>query len=139
MTDQLKFEDCVPCMPLEDGEKAYVCKVYDGDTCTLAWIDHKGRKVRISCRIRDIDTPEMRSKATEERTRAVQAKEKLADVVLYREVTVKNPGKDKYGRLLADIATDKLESVAEYMLTFTDLCKPFVKRKTQKNQINIHT
>ena len=138
MTERFKFEECTPCLPLEEGDTAYVCKVYDGDTCTLAWIDHRGKKVRTSCRIRDIDTPELRSKSTEQRKLAIQAKEKLTDAVLHKDVTVKNPSKDKYGRLLADLATDKQPSVAGHMLTFTDLCKPFVGNHRGGSSTNKH-
>ena len=105
----------------------YVCKVYDGDTCTVAWVDHRGKKVRISCRIKGINTPEMRDKSVHQRELAVQAREKLRDAVLHQHVTIKDPSSDKYGRILADLVTDQLPSVVAYMLSFTDLCRPYKK------------
>ncbi|AAR26980.1 FirrV-1-P2 [Feldmannia irregularis virus a] len=128
-TQTFEFQECLPYVPLEDGDVVYVCKVYDGDTCTVAWIDHRGKKVRMSCRIRDIDTPEMRDKSVHERELAVQARDKLRDAVLHQHVTIKNPSSDKYGRILADLQTDHAPSVAQHMLSLTDLCRPYKKKK----------
>ena len=43
----MDYSECEPFMPLHDGDRAYCCKIYDGDTVTLCWLDNRGNKVRI--------------------------------------------------------------------------------------------
>lgn len=125
----IAFEDCIPSVPLYDGDIVYVCKVYDGDTATLSWVDHTGQKVRSPCRIRDIDTPEMRSKVPQERDLAKEAKIRLQEAIMNKFVKIRNPSKDKYGRILADLSMSDCESVAEYMLQTPHLCKRYSGRQ----------
>ncbi|ACH46900.1 putative nuclease [Feldmannia species virus] len=129
MSEPLCFRECVRYLPVHEGDIVFVCRVYDGDTCTLAWVDHAGRSVRSSCRIRDIDTPEMRGKSPEERKMASLAKERLQSAILEKFVTVWRPSSDKYGRILADLSTESIRSVSTYMLEMPDICKSYTGGK----------
>lgn len=121
----LAYEDCEPFLPLKDGDQATVVKVYDGDSLTLAWTDSDQGNVRLSCRLRGIDTPELRGSSEHEKKLAVRARDRLHSKVMGRVVTIRLPGKDKYGRLLAHLETDDCASLAEYMLEDRQLCRPY--------------
>jgi len=121
----MDYSECEPFMPLRDGDKVFCTKVYDGDTVTLCWIDNHKNKVRIGCRIDGIDTPEIRGSSPEEKELALRAKERLSNEVLNEFVTIRNQGIEKYGRVLADLETDKHVSIKEFMLEDTELCKPY--------------
>ena len=120
-----EYSECEPFMPLRDGDKVYCCKVYDGDTVTICWLDNRGVKVRISCRINGIDTPEIRGSSPAEKSLALKAKEKMSKAVLNKYVTIRNEGFEKYGRVLADLQTDEHVSIKNYMLEDPELCKPY--------------
>jgi len=115
-----------PFTPLKHDSKAIVIKVYDGDTLTLGFYHQSdGEPTRISCRIDGIDTPELRGSSDDEKKLALEAKEYLSDVTLGEVVTIINPGKEKYGRVLCDLSTDELPSVSYYMLENPRICKPY--------------
>lgn len=86
--------------------KAYVTKVYDGDTITVD-ID-LGLKVLVRgevLRLARIDTPEVRGK---ERPLGILARDYLRKLILGKEIriqTVKDK-KGKYGRYLAEVWLD---------------------------------
>ena len=121
----LKYGDCEPYLPLSDGERATVVKVYDGDTVTLGWEDTNNKKVRVSCRLRGINAPELRGSSSREKTLAVRARERLHSKVMGKVVTIRHPGKEKWGRLLAELETDDGTLVARYMLENRELCRPY--------------
>lgn len=124
-TRPIDYDDCIPFLPLSHGDVVYVCKVYDGDTVTLAWLNTIGVKVRISCRISGIDTPEIRGSSEHEQSLAYAAKKRLEDAVDGQFVSILKPAQEKYGRVLCDLATDKYVSVAEYMLQDPSICRPY--------------
>lgn len=125
-TESLEYSDCEPFLPLVDGSVAYVCKVYDGDTVTLCWLDiATGKPVRLGCRINGIDTPELRGSGPVEKELALLAKERMTNAVLGEFVTIVNPSNEKYGRVLSDLKTDKIDSVSDYMLADPTICKPY--------------
>ncbi|CAM9865542.1 unnamed protein product [Ectocarpus sp. 12 AP-2014] len=124
-TEELKYQACEQFLPLRDGDVVYCNKNYDGDTCTLAWVDHRGNNVRSSCRIKGIDTPELRTSSEKEKTLALRAKDRLEGAVVGQFVTVRDPGKDKYNRILAGLETETIECVKEYMLEDPEICKPY--------------
>lgn len=124
----LTYSNCEPFLPLRDGDQAFVVKVYDGDSLTLAWKDSGNKSnggVRIGCRIRGIDTPELRTSSPYEKGLALRAKDRLASKCLGRMVTIRSSGREKYGRVLADLSMDDCESVAQYMLENKDVCRPY--------------
>jgi len=112
-------------MPLVRGDEAFVMKVYDGDTLTLAW-DHRGSPVKLSTRILGIDTPELRSPDVREKEAALCAKQALSALCLHQWVTVDTDTQlDKYGRLLADLRLRDGRSVATEMLALGDICRAY--------------
>lgn len=121
----LTYGNYDPFLPLKDGDQAFVVKVYDGDSLTLAWKDGEGNGVRIGCRLRGIDTPELRGSSSCERGLALRARDRLESKVLGKAVTIRTPGTEKYGRVLADLQCDACASVAQHMLESKDACRPY--------------
>lgn len=120
----LTYSNCKSFLPLKEGSRAIVVKVYDGDTITLAFF-RDGEPTRISCRINGIDTPELRRSSEYEKALAYEAKDLLSNVLLGKIVTIINPGKEKYGRVLCDLSTDDVPSVRDYMIQYPRLCLPY--------------
>lgn len=120
----LTYNNCEPFLPLKDGDRATVVKVYDGDSLTLGFVD-RDKNVRVSCRLLGIDTPETRGSSKREKALAVKARDRLHSFVMGKVVTIRRPGKEKYGRVLADLETDGCESVADYMLEDREVCRPY--------------
>ena len=123
----MEYGDFDKFVALEDGDKALVIKVYDGDTLTVGFLHgYSRRPVRGSVRIRGIDTPELRTKSEEEKRLALLAKSRLEQVTLREVVTIVSPESDKYGRLLCDLKTERgIESISEYMLEEPRLCRKY--------------
>ena len=88
--------------PINSG---YVIKVYDGDSITIATQFQFNPNVwyRFSIRLNGIDTPEIKGSTDEEKQMAIKARDRLADLILHKEVQLKNISYEKYGRILADI------------------------------------
>ena len=63
-------------------------------------------------RLRGIDAPELKASCQEELDKAEAAARALRDLLGQGGVTITNLGSDKYGRVLADVATRKTASVA---------------------------
>jgi endonuclease YncB( thermonuclease family) len=99
-------------------EEAYVIKVYDGDTITVATVFSWDPKVayRFSVRILGIDTPEKRTKDDDEKYVAEVAQKFVADRILNTFVTLQNVSTDKYGRLLANVFTESGESIGDELI-----------------------
>lgn len=88
--------------PIKGGR---VIKVYDGDTITIAFkmpFDNSPL-YRYSVRLNGIDTPEIKSKNTDEKIAAHKAQEALSALILNKYVELKNIDNEKYGRILADV------------------------------------
>ncbi len=88
--------------------KAYVEKVYDGDTitCTIDFgfnLSMKKQKIRLY----GINTPELRGA---ERAAGLVARDQLRDQILHKNVLIKTfkDKKGKYGRYLATIFLDSV-------------------------------
>lgn len=120
----LTYDNCEPFLPLKDGDRATVVKVYDGDSVTLGFVD-RDKNVRVSCRLLGIDTPETRGSSEREKALAVKARDRLHSFVMGKVVTIRRPDKEKYGRVLADLETEGRESVADYMLEDREVCRPY--------------
>ena len=99
-------------------EEAYVIKVYDGDTITVATAFPWEPQVayRFSVRILGIDTPEKRTKDDDEKYVANIAQKFVADRILNKFVTLQNVSTDKYGRLLANVYTSDGVSIGEELI-----------------------
>jgi len=83
--------------------KAYVTKVYDGDTITVDIdLGMNTWKKDVTLRLARIDTPEVRGK---ERSQGLQVRDYVRVLILNQEVIIKTT-KDKtgkYGRYLAEV------------------------------------
>lgn len=82
-----------------------VIKVYDGDTITVAAkLPFDAAPIyRFSVRLRSIDSPEIKGATKKECDLAIQARDALHTLVFGQIVELRNNGKEKYGRLLADV------------------------------------
>jgi len=99
----IKWEDTTPfTMPITGG---HVIKVYDGDSITIAAYlpIEKSPLFRFSVRLNGIDTPEIKGKNEDEKAAAKEARDALSNLILHKEVILKNVGTEKYGRILADV------------------------------------
>ena len=89
-------------------------KVYDGDTITVA-ADLNGEWYRFSVRIKNLDTPEIRTTNAEEKEIAIIARDTLRELILGEIVELKNISREKYGRLLADVVSGDI-NCAEWLI-----------------------
>ena len=100
---ELSWKDTVPFVP--PVEEAYVIKVYDGDTITVAtsfpWEPLKA--YRFPVRILGIDTPEKKTKDKDEKYVSEIAQKFVSDKLLHKFVSLRDVSTDKYGRLLANV------------------------------------
>ena len=95
-----------------------VVSVYDGDTftvnlsgCPTIFCQH------ISVRINGIDTPEIKGKCPSEIERAKQAKRFLEDKLRSAKlIELRNPVRDKYFRIRADVFIDGISVADEIQL-----------------------
>jgi len=113
-------------------------KVYDGDTITIACkLPYKNSPLyRFSVRLRDIDTPEMRGKTEKEKQDAKKAQQVLSNLVLNKQVFLKNVDVEKYGRILAHVYVDNI-NLSTFMLN-SKLAVPYDggKKKDVYSQFN---
>ena len=84
---------------------AKVIKVYDGDTITVAAkLPFEASPIyRFSVRLRGIDSPEIKGATKTECELAIQARDALHTLLFGQIIELRRNGKEKYGRLLADI------------------------------------
>jgi endonuclease YncB( thermonuclease family) len=61
---------------------------------------------RFHVRLLGIDTPEMKTKNEDEKSIAHLAQKSLSDLILNKNVSLKNTSLDKYGRILANVYTE---------------------------------
>lgn len=87
-----------------------VIKVYDCDTITIATkfpylttLNESNTIYRFHVRLLGIDTPEMKTKNEDEKTIAHMAQKTLSELILNKNVSLKNTSLDKYGRILANV------------------------------------
>ena len=84
---------------------AKVIKVYDGDTITVAakLPFNESPIYRFSVRLRSIDSPEIKGQSEKECELAIVARDALHNLIFGKIIELRNNGKEKYGRLLADL------------------------------------
>ena len=84
---------------------AKVIKVYDGDTITVAAkLPFDDSPIyRFSVRLSGIDSPEIKGENEKECNLAIISRDALHNLIFGKIIELKNNGKEKYGRLLADI------------------------------------
>ena len=89
---------------------AKVVKVYDGDTITVAakLPFEKSPIYRFSVRLRSIDSPEIKGQSEKECQLAIVSRDALHNLIFDKIIELRNNGKEKYGRLLADLYVNDL-------------------------------
>jgi endonuclease YncB( thermonuclease family) len=94
-----------------------VIKVYDGDTITIAskLLNTDNPIYRFSVRLNGIDSAEIKGKTANEKRIAIEARDKLHELVFGKMIHLKNISTEKYGRILADVYLDELH-VNQWML-----------------------
>jgi micrococcal nuclease len=92
-----------------------VIRTIDGDTF-LARVHQGGRDLVARVRLRGIDAPEMKASCQEELDKAEAATEALRGLLREGGVSIYNLGADKYGRVLADVATKRTANVSAALL-----------------------
>ena len=100
--------------PIYEG---IVIKVYDGDTFTIAskMPFRNSPLYRFPVRLRGVDAPEIKGKTEDEKIMALEARDALSQKILYKKVTLKNIGNEKYGRILADVYLEN-SNINEWLL-----------------------
>ncbi|MCY0092800.1 thermonuclease family protein [Hoeflea ulvae] len=111
---------------------AQVIRVIDGDTLEVDAHPWPGHAVRVSVRLRGIDTPERRSSCSAERLAADHARRELARLVAgVSSVELINVSGGKYyGRVLADLRAGSRD-IAAAMLE-SGLARPYHGGKRHK-------
>jgi endonuclease YncB( thermonuclease family) len=93
-----------------------VIRTIDGDTFLARVHQQGGRDLVARVRLRGIDAPEMKASCREELDKAEAATEALRGLLGQGGVTISNLGSDKYGRILADVATRHTGNVSAMLL-----------------------
>ncbi|AND93635.1 MULTISPECIES: thermonuclease family protein [Bradyrhizobium] len=93
-----------------------VIRTIDGDTFLARVHQQGGRDLVVRVRLRGIDAPEMKASCQEELDKAEAATDALRNLLGQGGVTITNLGPDKYGRVLADVATKRAANVSAVLL-----------------------
>lgn len=102
-------------------------KVYDGDTVTVAFNPFNDEKYYLfSARLNGIDTPELRTKSSEEKNKAIISRDMLRNLILNKIITIDCKKFDKYGRIIADIYDEHGVNVNQWMLE-NNFAQPYSK------------
>ncbi len=97
-------------------EPVDVIRTIDGDTFLARVRQRDGRELVVRVRLRGIDAPELKASCQEELDKAEAAARELRDLLGQGGVTISNLGPDKYGRVLADVATRRTVNVSAALL-----------------------
>ncbi|RAI41895.1 hypothetical protein CH341_20720 [Rhodoplanes roseus] len=93
-----------------------VTYVVDGDTFDARIHVRDDRVVTGRVRLRGVDAPELHGQCDAERAMAEEARTLLRRLLAEGGVAISAPGEEKYGRVLADVATRKTASVAAALI-----------------------
>lgn len=113
---------------------AQIVRIIDGDTLEVEAHPWPGHAVRVSVRLRGIDTPERRSQCADQRAAAQLARNELERLVSgFTTVELINVAGGKYyGRVLADIKAGTRD-IASAMLA-SGLARPYQGGKRHKGK-----
>lgn len=100
----------------DSREAVDVIRTIDGDTFLARLHQRDGRDLVVRVRLRGIDAPELKASCQEELDKAEAAARALRDLLGQGGVTITNLGPDKYGRVLADVATTRTANVSAALL-----------------------
>lgn len=111
--------------------RAEIIRVIDGDTIEVKakiWI---GQEITTRVRLRDIDTPELSGRCTQERIIAKQAKAYVQNQTQGPYVILTKISQGKYaGRVIADVGTFSGRNLGQQLLA-VGLAIPYQKRRVQ--------
>jgi micrococcal nuclease len=93
-----------------------VVRTIDGDTFLARVHQRDGRDLLARVRLRGIDAPEMKASCQDELNKAEAATDALRALLGQGGVTIYNLGSEKYGRVLADVATRRTANVSAALL-----------------------
>jgi endonuclease YncB( thermonuclease family) len=93
-----------------------VIRTIDGDTFLARVHQRDGRDLVAPVRLRGIDAPELKASCQEELDKAEAATDALRGLLGQGGVTIYNLGTEKYGRILADVATRRTANVSAALL-----------------------
>ena len=120
---EANWKNTIEFVPLVAEGK--VIKVYDCDTITIATkfpylttLNESNIMYRFHVRLLGIDTPEMKTKNEDEKSIAQLAQKTLSDLILNKNVTLKNTSLDKYGRILANVYTENGVELSSWAITY---------------------
>lgn len=110
--------------PTSNFYKVKLGKVIDGDTFKVYLAcNYKIFCKAVSVRVRGIDTPELKSKDPEEKSKAYRARAYTRKFLNSGKIRLKQCTRDKYFRLLCDVYVNEY-SLAESLLN-ADLAIPY--------------
>ena len=119
------IDNSVPLFSL-NGQifNAKVVDVYDGDTITCIFKLY-GNYYKWKCRISHVDTPEIKTKNTEEKERAIIIRDKLREMLLNKIIVLHCYDYDKYGRLLVELNIPETNTRLHKWLLDNNYAKPY--------------
>ena len=97
-------------------QQVEIIRTIDGDTFLARVRQRDGRDLVVSVRLRGIDAPELKASCAQELDKAEAAADALRNLLAQGGVTISNLGLDKYGRVLADVATRRTADVSAALL-----------------------
>lgn len=97
-------------------QQVEIIRTIDGDTFLARVRQRDGRDLVVSVRLRGIDAPELKASCAQELDKAEAAADALRNLLAQGGVTISNLGLDKYGRVLADVATRRTANVSAALL-----------------------
>lgn len=95
---------------------AEVVSIYDGDTLTVQANPWPSAYIRTSVRVLGVDAPELRGKCEAEKAAAIAARDRLAELVAGRTVSLVNVEPDKYGGRVDAIVMVDGTNVADLLI-----------------------
>lgn len=97
-------------------QQVEVIRTVDGDTFLARVHQRNGGNLVVRVRLRGIDAPELKASCQDELNKAEAAADALRNLLGQGDVTISNLGPDKYGRILADVATRRTANVSAALL-----------------------
>jgi endonuclease YncB( thermonuclease family) len=94
---------------------AKVLRILDGDTIIVCFYYIDKKLYRWRCRLEGLDTAEVSSKNERIKGFALSIKNKLKDMILFKDVVLRCGEFDKYGRILVTIFSNDI-NVNEWLL-----------------------
>lgn len=93
-----------------------VIDVYDGDTITVVFF-YRGYFYTEKCRLQGINTPEIRTKDSDEKQKGVKARDELSKLIKDVYVNIDFTKREKYGRLLGHVYLNNGLDVNKHMVS----------------------